>query len=189
MKKITIVFALCLLVFGSGSHLPKEKSKDMQIEVIEDESTYTTQQVEVCGTNSFKSYMDYRKITNTASKQYALIQDELTVDQTTGLLKDQDGFIAVALGSHFGEIGTRYMITLDSGVVLPVIKTDEKADHHTINGCAHQSDGSVIEFVVDTDIAKAYYADQTNNVIQLGNFDADHAYQGEVQAIELVIAK
>jgi hypothetical protein len=76
--------------------------------------------------------MCYRSITNKNSAQWDYIHNQQIVTVSDdGLLRDADGFIAVALGSYFGDIGSRYIFILDSGIELPVIKIDRKADKHT----------------------------------------------------------
>ena len=91
--------------------------------------------VPVCADSDGKTYEDYRMITDPTSMQYQLIQNELKVDSKTGLLYDKDGFLAVALGYAFGEIGSRYYMTLDTGIVLPLIKADEKDPKDASDGC------------------------------------------------------
>ena len=79
------------------------------------------------------------------------------VDEETGLLMDDEGFIGVALGSYFGPIGTKYYVTLSEGQTIPIVKIEAKADQHVSNGCEHLEDHSVIEMVIDADIAGEYY--------------------------------
>ena len=82
--------------------------------------------------------MDYKKITNKSSSQYKIIQ---TLDKSSdGLLRDKEGYIAVALGSKYGDIGDKFIVKLSTGKEVKVIKADEKSDKDTINGCFHKSD-------------------------------------------------
>lgn len=90
--------------------------------------------------------MDYRTITDTTSKQYSLIQQSTI---RNGLLYIDD-YVLVALGSYYGDIGTKYLLTFESGETLKVIKADQKSDNHVINNCYHKSNKSMIEFIVDT---------------------------------------
>ena len=108
-----------------------------------------------CSTSSTKTYEDYRMITSVGSAQYQYIHNHCTVDEKTGFLIDEEGFMGVAMGYAFGEIGSRYYIELDTGITIPVVKVDAKASEHAPNGCSAASDASVIEFVIDTDRATA----------------------------------
>ena len=112
----------------------------------------------------------------------------MKIDEATGFLVDEDGFIGVALGSYYGVIGDRYYITLESGVVLPVVKVEEKADGDTIGGCSHSSDGSVIEFVIDTDYAASsdLFNRTGNGLINFGNYNNYDLFRGEIAKVEKV---
>jgi hypothetical protein len=104
------------------------------------------------GNTSFKSYMDYRAITNKNSAQWAL-QTKCWTDKD-GLRRKGDYYV-VALGSYYADhIGDRFIVTLDTGVEIPVIVGDFKADKHTdaTNRYTLTEDGrkNILEFVVDT---------------------------------------
>lgn len=90
--------------------------------------------------------MDYQTVTDKTSKQYSLIQQSAIRD---GLLYI-DGYVLVALGSYYGDIGTKFILTFENGETLKVIKGDEKSNNHVVNGCYHKSNKSMIEFIVDT---------------------------------------
>ena len=143
--------------------------------------------IPVCASHEGKTYEDYRMITDETSKQYQLIQKRLKVDPKTGLLYDRDGFLAVALGYTFGEVGTRYYFTLDSGIVLPLIKTDEKDPKDASNGCEVDINGTVIEFVLDSDIALNYFGTISNGLILDGNLNNSPYFKGSIQRIERII--
>ena len=123
--------------------------------------------------------MDYRAITNTASRQYKLIHSNSMVVGSDGLLYAGD-YIGVALGSKFGDIGDKFLITLNDGKQFKAIKVDEKSDSHTVDNCHHASDGSVVEFVIDIDLAKQSYP----KAIRMGNFDYADQFNGTVVRIE-----
>lgn len=131
-----------------------------------------------CATSSAKTYMDYRAITNTSSKQYHYIKNYMTVGND-GYLRDSNGNIGVALGSHFGPIGSKYQVVLDTGITFNVVKIDEKADRHTYNGCQHRQDTSVIEFVVDSSKMKK----ASNGLVYSGNFNNNPEYKGSIEAM------
>lgn len=96
---------------------------------------------------SFKSYMDYRTITNKNSKQYE-IQSVAWTDEE-GFRRLGEDYI-IALGTHYTkEAGARFEIELCSGKVFTAIAGDIKANEHTVEGKVAM-DGSVVEFVVDS---------------------------------------
>ena len=130
------------------------------------------------GTSRVKSYMDGAKVTNTASAQYKLLQT-MHVDER-GFYATDDGFIGVALGSYYGPVGSKYVVTLSNGKQYKVIKADEKADAHVWNGCYHREDGSVMEMVIDTETAGAYWGVGANGLVLNGNFNNAEEFQGEI---------
>ena len=140
----------------------------------------------VCAPNSTKTYMDYRAVTLETSRQYIYMRNHMTVDGTTGLLYDKDGFIGAALGSYYGSIGDRFYFTLSNGQVLPIVKIDAKSDAHVSGGCAHANDGSVIEFVIDTDYAGEYFGRSSNGYVAWGNFNNIDIFNGYIVRAEYV---
>ena len=99
---------------------------------------------------SMKSYMSYKAITNTRSKQYQL-QTKAVTDPATGI-RTIHGDYCVAIGSGWGcAVGDRILVTLQGGKTFNAIVADAKADAHTnSDNKTTTHDGSVIEFVVDT---------------------------------------
>lgn len=180
MKKLL----LCLfIVFTCCGFTPEEFDID---DFYEYEKEYKTEDVALCSTSSTKTYESYRAITNTASKQYQLLS-AMTIDETTGFLYDEDGFIAVAMGSYFGPLGSRFYVTLDSGNVIPVIKADAKSDSHTVNGCAAEGEGSVIEFIIDEYVSRNYFGQGPSGLASYGNFNNDDHFRGRIVRIERVL--
>lgn len=103
--------------------------------------------------NSFKTYMDYRAITDHTSQQWKLQEKAYTDDN--GLRKVGD-YYCVALGSAFSsEIGAKFEITLEDGQTFKAILADQKADRHTdaTNKYRQLDNGkiNIVEFIVDTD--------------------------------------
>ena len=157
-KKVKVILVWIVLIVlnlslkAYNSHLQADSElKRLEIEnyKVSELSLLKSNEIEPCSTSSVKSYMDYRMITSKTSDQYKFIQENMEV--RNGLLFDQEGYIGVALGTWFGEIGTRWVFELSSGEVLYTVKVEHKDDKHTINGCEHTNDRSVIEFVVDTE--------------------------------------
>lgn len=112
----------------------------------------------ICSTTStFKSWMDYRKITNTTTRQWRL-QQTATTDEY-GFRKVGDYYM-VAMAKMYGPVGTKYMITFSGGQTMPVIIGDLKAN----TSCVHP-DGSMIELIVDSQI-------MPGNVKRSGNYNS-----------------
>lgn len=98
--------------------------------------------------NTIKSYMDYRAITNTRSKQYKLQKVAYTGNHGIRMVDDR---YCVALGSYYTTtIGQYVDIVLENGNVIKGILADCKADRHTDAKNQMHPDGSVVEMVVDT---------------------------------------
>ena len=72
------------------------------------------------------------------------------------------------------------------GIVIPVIKIDAKAAEHAPDGCSAGHDASVIEFVIDSNIAKEYFG-AANGLASWGNFNNYEYLRGNIQDIELVL--
>lgn len=158
------------------------QSQHASLELSVEDYTITHKSVEIkpCSTNSQKTYMDYRTITDKTSDQYNFIKENMEVRK--GYLMDSQGYIGVALGSWFGEIGQRLVFTLEDGKEIYVVKVDEKDDRHTVNGCQHSVDGSVIEFVID----KEHFALGDNGYINNGNFNNVEWFNGEIKSLRYV---
>ena len=104
------------------------------------------------GDTSFKSYMDWRAITDKYSDQYRL-QEKCWTDDN-GLRRYNDYYV-IAVGSYYStHIGEKFTISLDNGNEFTAVVGDFKADEHTdsLHRYTLTSAGSknVVEFVVDT---------------------------------------
>ena len=155
----------------------KEIKKETKIE-----NKPKLENVQVCSTSSVKSYMEYSKITNKSSKQWKYIHTSGKIKIENGYLKEGE-YIGVALGSYFGEIGTKYIFTLDTGKQIKVVKVEEKSDNDTINGCYQKYDKSVIEFVIDTHA----FSKSKNGYVNNGNFNNLEQFKGNIVKIEKVL--
>lgn len=181
MKKIIeVILALLLSSTPSVTVAEVEVIDHKEVEFIEEgeiEPELELEWILPCHSSSIKSYMDYNAITLTTSKQYKYIREHMSIDN--GLLYDSEGYIGVALGSWWGDIGSKWIIELDTGVILSVVKIDEKADKHTINGCQHRTDGSVIEMVVDSPtIPNDWWGG--NGYVFNGNFNNSELFKGNI---------
>lgn len=106
---------------------------------------------------SFKTYMDYRCITDTDSMQYKLQQNAWTDED--GLRRLGEAYM-VAMGTYYAdECGKTFEITFDTDEKILVVVGDIKADCHTDKtdrySPVYDNDGNfisanVLEFIVDT---------------------------------------
>lgn len=128
--------------------------------------------------SDFKSYMDYRCITNTSSDQYKLQQKCYTDDNG---LRVYDGYYAVALGTYYSStIGDKFHITLDTGEEFDVIVGDVKADCDTDKTNRYVPvNGNIIEFIVDT-------KKLPKDVRFMGTISALNEFEGSVESIEKI---
>lgn len=106
----------------------------------------------------FKTWMDYRAITNRSSDQYKFISEYGWCDGAGFMrcsaerdLRVEDDYYLVAMGSYYGrQIGSKYRVTLDSGRVIYVALGDLKDDRHTNSTHQYASMRDVLEFIVYT---------------------------------------
>lgn len=108
--------------------------------------------------SSFKTYMDYRAVTNKHSAQYKFIHKWGWCDSQGFMrcggerdLGIKDDYYLIALGSYYGvEIGTKYRITTTTGKVFYGALADCKSNRHTNSTNQYvPSNNNVVEFVVD----------------------------------------
>lgn len=165
-KRIMSVLIAIILIFGLSINSLAVYAYDSGItthelihtpEVVED-SEYEYGHMEFCNCgidHTNKPFEWWSDITDTNSPQWDLIHNYLII-QEDGTLQTDDGFIACALGRHFGKIGTKWIFICEDGSEIKVIKTDEKQDRHTKNGDLIHGIicNELIELVVDSKISK-----------------------------------
>lgn len=139
---IALIMIIWVIIFIFLNLSPVEALKELP------KGTTLIQYEEPCSTSSFKSWMDYGSVTDETSKQWYYIHEVMHIKD--GYLLDDEGYIGLALGTAFGDIGSRWIFQLSSGQEIYGIKIEHKADEHTIDGCYHKDDSSVIEFVIDS---------------------------------------
>lgn len=127
----------------------------------------------------FKTYMDYRKITNKSSKQWALQQLAQTDENGFRIF---NGRYLVAVGTYYAkEVGKEMRITLEDGKEVLVIIGDIKQDIHTDKNNQYvPANGNIVEFIVDTDKLDPLTK-------KLGNV-SNSGLEGKIAMIEEVIA-
>lgn len=97
--------------------------------------------------NSFKSYMDYRTITNCSSKQYKLQKKCKTAKNG---LRTYKGRYVIALGTFYtNKVGTKVDLKMKNGSTVKCVVGDIKDNRHTDSTNRQARDGSVAEFIVD----------------------------------------
>lgn len=126
------------------------------------------------GNTAFKSYMDFRAITNHRSAQWKL-QEEASTDEHG--LRVYDGYYVVALGSYYAtSIGDKFEITLDNGTSFKAIVGDFKADVHTdyFNQYYPMANGkkNIVEFIVDVNELDGY-ARKMGDISVIDGFDGN----------------
>lgn len=164
---------LCVCLSFCINVSSKDNKVDNAKTIVHEKENPIWKEVELCNyDNSVKNYMDYRTITDIDSKQYQIVNDAKNFN---GLLY-YNGAICVALGSIYGDVGTIYKITLESGRELLIIKADEKSDRHTINGC-NNTNGSILELIVNTDSM-----DETVKI--MGDYDYSELLHGKIVKME-----
>lgn len=126
----------------------------------------------------FKTYMDFRTITDTTSVQYDMQQSAYTDERGIRRIGDD---VCVAMGTAYADsCGKRFYICLDSGNSFTAVIGDIKADIHTDDTNSYaplwEGSGDVIEFIVDTD-------ELDSSVRQMGSIGEYDEYKGCVSAI------
>lgn len=127
-----------------------------------------------------KSYMDYRKITLTSSKQYKLETSGYAYTGNHGI-RMINGRYLCAIGTYYSDDVGRYVdLVLENGTIIPCILGDIKADKDTDSTNRYTvHDHSVVEFVVDT------YS-LSSKVIRTGNLNyADDDWNSSIVAIRV----
>ena len=144
-----IMFTQCDDTKQQINNTSKEVIEDMQVK--QNEDTYINYvSYDVPENSGFKSFMDYRMITDVSSKQYTL-QQNYAKTGSYGIRMVSDRF-CVALGSYFSaDIGQCVDLVLKNGTVIRCIMADLKDDADTDDAnITTTANGCMSEFVVDT---------------------------------------
>ena len=189
---IICLIALIVALLGNTININPSDSVDVQISASDkvDEPIMTAEYTSlgVPNINSyFKTYMDYRYVTNQNSAQYKFINTwgwldsegfmRCNAEKTLGI---DEHYYLIALGSYYGtEIGTKYRITLDTGRVFYGVLADCKADIHTNSTHQYSKNNDVVEFLVD--------ARQLNKTVKrFGSANVYMPLNGNVAKIEKI---
>jgi len=132
--------------------------------------------------NSFKSYMDYRTITDTTSRQYEL-QKQADTDWCG--MRMIDGRYCVAVGSYYSTtVGQAVDVIMENGSTIHCIVADLKQDIHTDSANRQNPNGSVVEFLVDTDILHSCIQ-RTGDISYFDTVWKVNLFTGEIDAIRV----
>lgn len=149
-----------ITVTPENTEQPENSSSEEEVTNTESESYEVSTEA-----SSFKSYMDYRALTDTSSTQYEMQQSAYTDDN--GLRKIDEHF-CVAMGTYYGELGDILHIETDEGATWTVILSDIKSDVHTDSTHRYTTaNNCMMEFIVDTS-AMDYGIKQSGTVNALG---------------------
>lgn len=98
--------------------------------------------------NGKKTYMSFRAITDTTSKQYMLQQK--AYNDEFGFRKIGNRYL-VAIGTAFNaSVGQYFDAELDNGTIIECIVGDIKADKDTDKSNVFTTQGCCLEFIVNT---------------------------------------
>lgn len=131
--------------------------------------------------NSFKSFMDYRAITDVSSKQWKM-QERASTDENG--LRKINKYYCVAVGSGIAKLGSKLRITLSDNKAFYAIVSDQKADIHTDDTNKYRptsNGGNIVEFIVETESLP-------NIVLQMGDvsYVPNDKFYGEITKIEVM---
>lgn len=161
-----VIFSIFITMILTRAFLPVvvEKYVEVQVKVpvevrvevpvVDDSYAFINHPLPTKISGSFKSYMDYRAITNTASDQYAL--QRLANTDASGF-RELGGRYLVAMGTYYAKyVGQIFRITLASEKVFWVTIGDVKQGLHTnATGQYVVANGNIVEFIVDTKLINA----------------------------------
>lgn len=131
----------------------KERAEESADENVDLTAKYVSYESYDAPENSgFKSFMDYRTITNIESQQYKLQQHYAYTGEHG--IRMADGRYIVAIGTYFTpNVGQYFDIILENDTVIPCILGDQKADVDTdSNNIITKHNGCMSEFIVDSDM-------------------------------------
>lgn len=133
--------------------------------------------------SSLKPYMDYKMITDISTPQYKLINSERSREDERGFLMYDNDFYCVALGSYFGDVGTKYIFTLSTGKQIKVIKAEAKSDSHTCKDNYLSWHGHIVEFLINTNSKWM----KENKITLYGSLNYYDELSGDIVKIERIL--
>ena len=133
-----------ITIYTGTVFTPQTESKFVEVEQI----VYNELELPEEADGKFKTYMDYRKITDKSSKQWELQQ--LAWTEERGFRKIGEHFL-VAVGTFYAdEVGKELLIEFEDGQQIKAIVGDIKQDRHTDPTNRYVPiNGNIVEFIVD----------------------------------------
>lgn len=176
MKKIITSVIISFMAFSTCG---------TEVSMANDNIEYCSLEVPDIG-SYFKSYMDYRCITNANSPQYTYIRNNGWCD-SNGFMRESrdnginDDYYMIALGSYYGtSIGTKYRITTNTGRIFYGVLCDTKSNVHTNPTNQYNTiNNNIVEFIVDTRKLNSY-------VKKIGSANVYMPLNGTVSKIERI---
>lgn len=136
------------------------------------------------GNSNYKPYEDYRAITNTNSTAYKFLHSDGVSVNSEGFLMLDNEYYCVALGHYFGNVGDKFLITLDNGFEFKAVIGDMKSKLHTDKNNYAHTNGHIIEFIIDSTHP---YMEEIN-IRYHGLFNrADERFNGNITNIQKII--
>lgn len=135
-----------LAIYSETVFTPQTEPRFVEIEQI----VYNELELPEEADGKFKTYMDYRKITDKTSKQWKLQEQAWTEER--GFRKIGEHFL-VAVGTFYAdEVGKELFIEFEDGQKIKAIVGDIKQDKHTDSTNRYVPiNGNIVEFIVDTE--------------------------------------
>ena len=135
-----------LTIYSETVFTPQTEPRFVEIEQI----VYNELELPEEADGKFKTYMDYRKITDKTSKQWKLQEQAWTEER--GFRKIGEHFL-VAVGTFYAdEVGKELFIEFEDGQKIKAIVGDIKQDKHTDSTNRYVPiNGNIVEFIVDTE--------------------------------------
>lgn len=156
-------------------HIEKEKAKKekLQTEVAFLQRGTEKRPLPLYNITSQKLWMDYRAITDTSSPQYSIVNNAQV--GTDGVLR-YNGYICVALGQKYGNIGDKFLIQIGNKKVKCIF-ADQKKYSDTLNGEGWLDPyGNLLEIIVDANVINS-------DCRSMGDMNYTRALNGKVTAI------
>ena len=132
--------------------------------------------------NTFKSYEDADCITDNSSLAQGKLKEKYYLDYQSGVWMVGNRY-CIAIGSHYTKnIGVKIDLVLSHHGrkrILKCITADSKSDKDTVNNHKIHKDGSVVEFIVNTDYL-------SKNVHLMGDVSyAGKKFKGKIEKIRV----
>jgi len=177
VDRLNAQYRLIELTAERDSYLTQNRGLWQSIEVLQAEVKEKTELLaawqepvnyrDVCSISIFKSWMDYLKIADHSSLQWKL-QQVATTESNFGFRWIDHKYIMIAMSAQYGPVGTKYLITFESGQSMYAIIGDIKQDY------CMSIDSSIIEFIVDINVLPT-------STKRSGNFNS--VFQGSITSI------